>query len=162
MIKIRLAVQADGPIILQLIHDLAQFENLSSEVKTDLVTLSESLFGPKASAEVLLAEVAGEVVGCAIFFHNFSTFLGRHGLYLEDLFVKPQSRGRGVGRELLSTLARIAVERGCGRMEWSVLNWNQKAIDLYTRIGATPQSEWTVFRLVDSVLLDLAAKTSNG
>ncbi len=160
MMQIRFATEADVPTILQLIHDLAAFEKLSHEVKTDIPTLTESLFGKRPAAEVLLAERAGKIVGCAIFFHSFSTFLGRHGLYLEDLFVLPSQRGNGVGRELLSSLARIAVERNCGRMEWSVLNWNKKAIDLYEKIGAMPQNEWTVYRLIDQPLRDLAAKAS--
>ena len=157
--EIRFANKNDGPTILQLIRELAEFERLSHEVTTHLETLNESLFGDRPVAEVLLAESAGDVVGCAIFFHNFSTFLGRHGMYLEDLFVKPKARGAGIGRLLLARLAQIAIERKCGRMEWSVLNWNQKAIDLYTKIGAKPQSEWTVYRLQDKELKNLAAQT---
>lgn len=157
MTQIRFAIKNDVPAILGLIRELAEFEKLSHAVQTDLLTLTESLFGARPAAEVLLAEVLGKVVGCAIFFHNFSTFLGRHGLYLEDLFVKVSHRNHGVGRDLLATLAHLAVERGCGRMEWSVLNWNQNAIELYQKIGAQPQDEWTVYRLTGDALNDLAS-----
>ena len=156
MTKIRFANQADAPAILSLILELAEFEKLLHAVQTDLTTLTQSLFGERPAAEVLLAEVSNEIVGCAIFFHNFSTFLGRHGLYLEDLFVKVSHRNQGIGRSLLATLAQLAVERECGRMEWSVLDWNQKAIDLYENIGAVPQSDWTVYRLSGIALSNLA------
>ena len=157
MIRIRFANKNDAPAIFGLIRELAEFEKLLHAVQTDLATLTASLFGARPAAEVILAEVSGEIVGCSIFFHNFSTFLGRHGLYLEDLFVKVSHRNQGIGRDLLATLAQLAVERGCGRMEWSVLNWNQKAIELYQKIGAEPQSEWTVFRLTGNALSNLAS-----
>lgn len=159
-VQIRFAKEADIPIILRLIKDLAEFEQLSHEVSANETILLENLFTKRRSAEVLLAEVEGNVQGCAIFFHNFSTFLGKPGLYLEDLFVRPEARGQGVGMALLSRLAQIALERDCGRMEWSVLNWNQKAIDLYCALGAKPQSEWTTYRLQTEEIRRLADRDS--
>lgn len=156
MMKIRFAQIEDVPTILTLIKELADFEKLANEVIADEETLKKNLFLERRSAEVLLAEEDGDVLGCAIFFHNFSTFLGKPGLYLEDLFVKPQFRGKGVGMALLSKLAQIALERDCGRMEWWVLDWNKRAIDLYLQLGAKPMDEWTVFRLVGEELRKLA------
>ena len=137
----------DGPILLTLIGELAEFERLAHEVVVSETALREALFGPHPSAEAVVARVEGEVVGFALFFHNFSTFLGRRGLYLEDLYVRPALRGQGVGRGLLMHLAQLAIERGCGRMEWSVLNWNRRAIGLYEGLGARPIKDWTVYRL---------------
>lgn len=166
MIKIREATIKDVPTILQLIKDLAEFEKLSHEVSATTNILEKNLFTERRSAEVLLAETEiesaprgapkTEAIGCAIFFHSFSTFLGKPGLYLEDLFVKPESRGKGAGMALLKKLAQIAIERECGRMEWSVLDWNQKAIDLYEGIGAKSMDGWTVMRLKGDELHALA------
>jgi len=133
--------------LLGLIRELAEFEKLRDEAVATTGLLEAALFGQRPSAEAVLARVEGQIVGFALFLHNFSTFLGRPGLYLEDLYVRPQFRGRGYGEALLRHLARLAVERGCGRMEWAVLDWNQRAIDFYRRMGARPMNEWTVFRL---------------
>lgn len=155
---IRPARPEDVPHIARLIRALAEYEKLSHEVTFDEAELKEHLFGPKPYAEVLLAEENGAVIGFALFFHNFSTFLAKPGLYLEDLFVEPAHRGKGYGRRLLANLAKLAVERGCGRFEWSVLDWNTPALDFYWRIGAVPLSEWTVQRLTGEKLKQLAAK----
>ena len=154
--EIRTTTQADVPIILQLIRDLATYERAPDAVVATDAGLREVLFGPKASAEVLLALENGEPVGFAVFFHNFSTWLGRPGLYLEDLFVRPEERGKGYGRALLERLAQIAKERGCGRMEWAVLDWNDPAIQFYRKLGAQPMDEWTVFRLTEEGIAKLA------
>jgi GNAT superfamily N-acetyltransferase len=147
-IQIRPGVEADIPVILALIRGLAEYEKARpEEVPVEESVLRESLFGARPAAEVLLAEVAGETAGFALFFHNFSTWQGRRGLYLEDLFVRPAMRGRGIGKALLCELARIAMERGCARMEWAVLGWNKPAIDFYTRLSAVSMDEWTIFRL---------------
>src|SRR6266566_2973182 len=144
---IRPATAADTPTICQLIRALADYERLAHAVVLDEVRLREHLFGPRPFAEVLLAEEEGEVTGFALFFHNYSTFLGTPTIYLEDLFVRPEHRGKGHGKALLAALARLATEQGCGRLEWSVLNWNQPAIDFYKSLGAVPMKEWTVYRL---------------
>ncbi len=149
---IRPATSDDLPAIARLIRGLAEYERLSHAVTLDEASLREHLFGPRPYAEVLLAEDAGRVVGFALFFHNYSTFRGRPGLYLEDLFVEPEHRGRGHGKALLLALARLAVERGCARMEWSVLDWNQPAIDFYKKLGAVPLDEWTQYRLTGEAL----------
>jgi GNAT superfamily N-acetyltransferase len=162
MIKIREATIKDVPTILHLIKDLAEFEKLSHEVTADTKILEKNLFTNRKCAEVLLAEIEVQgqsqmqAIGCAIFFHSFSTFLGKPGLYLEDLFVRPEARGKGAGMTLLKELAKIALQRDCGRMEWSVLDWNQKAIDLYESIGAQSMDEWTVMRLTGDKLHQLA------
>jgi GNAT superfamily N-acetyltransferase len=145
-LQIRPATEADVPLLLQLIGELAEFEKLSHEVKADTRTLRDSLFERRA-AEALVAEADGTPVGFALFFHNFSTFLGKPGLYLEDLFIRPAYRGHGYGQELLRHLAGLAASRGCGRFEWAVLDWNVDAIRFYRRLGAEPMSDWTVFRL---------------
>jgi GNAT superfamily N-acetyltransferase len=145
--KIRPAEPADVPVIAQLIRALARFEKLEHEVTMTEGLLTANLFGPRRFAEALLAEYDGSPVGFALFFHNFSTFLALPGIYLEDLFVVPEHRGRGIGKALLKELARLAVERGCGRLEWAVLDWNREAIGFYERLGARPNSEWTVYRL---------------
>jgi GNAT superfamily N-acetyltransferase len=145
--QIRNAFITDVPVILQLIRDLATYERAPNDVIATEDGLREVLFGDEPSAKVLLAFEGAEPVGFAVYFFNFSTWLGRPGLYLEDLFVKPEMRGRGYGRALLVHLARIARERACGRMEWAVLDWNEPAIQFYKKLGAAPNHEWTVFRL---------------
>jgi GNAT superfamily N-acetyltransferase len=156
-VRINRATEADVPLILRLIQALAEYERLGREVVATEETLRESLFGSSPSAEVAIARLGAEPVGFAVWFYTYSTFLGRPGLYLEDLFVLPASRRRGVGRALLAYLARVAVARKCGRMEWSVLDWNDLAIGFYRRIGATPMDEWTVFRLTGEALKQLAS-----
>ena len=154
--QIREATAADVKTIERLIRGLAEYERLLPEVKMDTEGLRRSLFGERPYAEVLIAEDAGRALGFALFFHNFSTFLGRPGIYLEDLFVLPEQRGKGIGKELLKRLAQIAVERDCGRLEWAVLDWNSDAIGFYERLGARPNSEWTVYRLAGNDLEQLA------
>jgi GNAT superfamily N-acetyltransferase len=153
---IRSARVEDVPIILQLIRDLATYERAPNEVTATEEQLVDVLFGEKPVAEVLLAFEGRSPVGFAVFFHNFSTWLGRPGLYLEDLFVKPDKRGKGYGRALLVDLAKIARERVCGRMEWAVLNWNEPAIKFYRALGAKPLDEWTVYRLMGDRITRLA------
>ena len=148
---------ADVPLILSLFRELAIYEKLEDLFIVDEATLEESLFGPKPSAEIRLAFAGEHAVGYMVFFANFSTFLGRSGIYLEDLFVKPEFRGLGYGKALLSELARIAVERGCRRLEWMVLNWNTPAIDFYKSIRADPMDGWTTFRLTGEPLHRLAS-----
>ena len=154
--RIRAATPADVPLVLAFIKELAEYERLSHEVVADESSLSAALFGPGASAEALLGELDGEPIAFAVFFHNFSTFLGRKGLYLEDLFVRPAHRGGGFGKAMLAHLAGLAVARGCGRFEWAVLDWNQPAIDFYQRLGAKPNADWTVYRLDGAALASLA------
>jgi GNAT superfamily N-acetyltransferase len=154
--RIRPAAVADVPIILQLIRDLATYERAPNDVTATEEQLVDVLFGKKPAAEVLLAFEGETPIGFAVFFHNFSTWLGRPGLYLEDLFVKPEHRGKGYGRALLVDLAKIARDRGCGRMEWAVLNWNEPAIQFYRKLGAKPMDEWTVFRLTRGGIEKLA------
>ncbi|OAN50988.1 MULTISPECIES: GNAT family N-acetyltransferase [unclassified Sphingobium] len=156
-IIIRDAVADDIDVIQDFIRALADYERLSHEVKADRETLARYLFGPRPMAEVLIAEHQGAPVGFALFFHNFSTFEGRPGLYLEDLFVLPQARGLGAGKALLARLAQLAIERDCARLEWSVLDWNEPAIAVYRAIGARPMDEWTVQRLDGNALKALAA-----
>ncbi len=158
--EIRPARVEDVPIILELICALATYERAPDEVMATEEQLLDVLFGEKPIAEVLLAFEGKSPVGFAIFFHNFSTWLGRPGLYLEDLFVKPEARGRGYGRALLVELARIARDRGCGRMEWAVLDWNEPAIKFYRSLGAKPMEEWTVFRLTLDGIAKLAQSES--
>ena len=158
-IRIRPGVEDDLPVILTLIHALAQYEKAApEEVPVNLDVLRESLFGASPAAEVLLAEVDGETAGFALFFHNFSTWQGRRGLYLEDLFVYPAMRGRGIGKALLRELARIAMERGCARMEWAVLDWNAPSIAFYKSLGAVSMDEWTIFRLASPAIARLRAR----
>jgi len=151
------ATPADVPMILQLIRELAEFERLLDEVTATEEQLHEHLFGPQPKAEVIMGRLqpGGEVAGFALYFHNFSTFLARPGIYLEDLYVRQQYRGRGYGEQLLRRLAGIAIERNCGRLEWSVLDWNQRAIDFYKSLGAAPMSEWTMYRVTGSALQKL-------
>ena len=154
--KIRPATEADLGTIEELIRALAAYERMADEVVMDARLLRKNLFGDRPYAEVLIAEVDGEPAGFALFFHNFSTFVGRPGIYLEDLFVTPEHRGTGLGRALLKRLAEIAVERECGRLEWAVLDWNEPAIGFYKKLGARPNDEWTVFRLAGEALQELA------
>src|SRR5580765_6185976 len=154
--EIRSAHLDDAPIILELIRELATYERAPDEVTATEEQLVDVLFGERPAAEVLLAFEGKSPIGFAVFFHNFSTWLGRPGLYLEDLFVKPEKRGKGYGRALLVDLAKIARDRGCGRMEWAVLNWNAPAIKFYRALGATPMDEWTVFRLTRDEIAKLA------
>lgn len=153
------ATPEDLPVILTLIRELAEYERLAHEVVATEASLREVLFGERATAEVVIARWEGAPAGLAFFFHNVSTFLGRKGIYLEDLFVRPAYRGHGIGRALLQHLARLAVERGCGRVEWAVLDWNEPAIGFYKNLGAVPMDEWTVFRLTGAALRRLAEAT---
>jgi len=150
------ACPGDVDMLLELVRELAEFERLSHEVVATPAQLEAALFGAHANVEAVLARVEGEVVGFALWFHNFSTFVGRRGLYLEDLYIRPAHRGRGYGQALLRHLAAIAVERGCGRMEWAVLDWNQRAVDFYRGLGAAPQDAWTIFRLSGEALEHVA------
>jgi GNAT superfamily N-acetyltransferase len=159
-VAIRVATAADVPTILHFIRALARYEKLEGEVVADEAALLATLFGPRPAAEVLIAELSGAPVGFALFFTSYSTFLGKPGLYLEDLFVEPDARGRGAGLALMSALARITLERGYGRFEWSVLDWNTPALDFYRSLGAQPQGEWTVQRLVGAPLAQLAKRWS--
>ena len=161
---IRPARPEDVGLVLAFIRQLAEYEKLAHEVVADEATLRDALFGPKANAEALIGELAGaagappEPVAFAVFFHNFSTFLGRKGLYLEDLFVQPQHRGAGYGRRMLAHLARLAVERGCRRFEWAVLDWNAPALGFYAVLGAEAKSDWVIHRLSGAALAALAAE----
>lgn len=159
-VTIRAATIGDVRVILELIGELAEYERLAHLVVADETRLREALFGPRPGAEVLLAEWNQQVVGFAVYFQSFSTFWGRPGIYLEDLFVKPDFRGRGIGRTLLEQLARETLQRGGARLEWSVLNWNEPAIRFYQSLGATPQDEWTVYRLTGAALTNLAESSS--
>jgi GNAT superfamily N-acetyltransferase len=156
---IRPATPDDVPTIARLIRDLAEYERLAHAVDFEIADLREHLFGSRRYAEVLLAEDGGAVVGFALFFHNYSTFHGQPGIYLEDLFVEPAQRGKGHGKALLRALARLAVERDCARVEWSVLNWNEPSIEFYKALGAMPMDEWTVYRLTGEALKKMAAGT---
>ena len=153
---IRDAEEKDVPLVLSFIRELAVYEKMLDDVVATEDRLKEHLFGERRAAEVLIGEWEGAPVAFALFFHNFSTFLGRPGIYLEDLYVKPGMRGKGIGKALLVHLARTAKERGCGRFEWSVLDWNEPAITFYRSIGATPMDEWKLFRLTGEALDRLA------
>lgn len=155
-VRIEPAQVRDVPLILSLITALAEYERLAHAVVATEADVRESLFGATPHAEAVIARAGSEAVGLAVWFHSYSTFLSRRGLYLEDLFVLPAWRGRGVGRALLRHLARVAIERGCGRMEWSVLDWNDSAIGFYRKIGAEPMDEWTVYRLTGDALRRVA------
>ena len=157
-LTIRFATIDDTPLVLTLIRGLAEYERLAQEAVATEEDIRESLFGARPAAEVLIAETGGEPAGFALFFHNYSTFLGRRGLYLEDLFVFPAFRGRGIGRALMARLAQIAVERNCGRFEWWVLDWNEPSIRFYESLGARAMSDWTVFRLTGAPLKQLASE----
>lgn len=156
-LRLRPAAPGDVELLLAMIRELADYEQLSSEAVADPEVVGSHLFGPTPRAEALVAEWAGAAAGFALYFHSFSTFLGRPGLYLEDLFVRPAYRRRGIARALLGRLARIAMARGCGRMEWSVLDWNAPAIAFYRQLGARPMDGWTVYRLTGAALNNLAA-----
>jgi GNAT superfamily N-acetyltransferase len=155
-VRIEPATPADVPVILELIRELASFERLLHEVVAEESLLREHLFGAQPYAEVVLARTDNEVVGFALFFHNYSTFKGRPGVYLEDLYVRDHCRGHGYGAALLRHVAKLAVSRGCARFEWSVLDWNQRAIDFYRALGAEPLNEWTMFRVSGAALEALA------
>lgn len=157
-LSIRAATRDDLDLIFRFICELAEYERLRHEVHADLEMLGKFLFGPHPMAEVLIGEIDGAPRGFALFFHNFSTFEGKPGLYLEDLFVEPEARGSGLGKALLSHLAGIAIDRGCARFEWSVLDWNEPAIAFYRAIGASPMDEWTVQRLDGEPLRQLAGR----
>ncbi|HYC44936.1 MAG TPA: GNAT family N-acetyltransferase [Burkholderiales bacterium] len=157
-VTFRYATRADAPVLLALIRELAEFEHLLDQVAADEATLADELFGARRVAEVLLAEEGDETVAFAVYFHNFSTFVGRAGLYLEDLYVRPHARRRGIGRALICFVARVAVERKCGRFEWSVLDWNTRAIDFYRSIGAVAMDEWTVQRVTGAALERLGSR----
>lgn len=156
MLNIRSATSADTALILEFIRELADYEKLAHAVVATEVQLRENLFGTAPQAEVVIAEWNGEPAGFALFFHNFSTFIGKRGLYLEDLFVRPALRGKGIGKALLQHLARIAIERDCGRFEWAVLDWNAPARDFYISLGAKPVPEWDIFRVTGEALEQLA------
>lgn len=158
--SIRFATEQDVPLILSFIKKLAAYENMLDLVVTTEEILRESMFVQKG-AETIFLEEDGKAVGFALFFHNFSTFLGQRGIYLEDLFVLPEARGKGYGKQLLAFLAKLALERGCGRVEWWVLDWNAPSIAFYRSLSAVPMDEWTVFRLTGGALADLAKKAND-
>ena len=155
-LNIRPAVTDDCTQIFEFIRELAIYEKAEHEVVTNVEQIQSSLFGDQPQAKGLMAEMDGQAIGFAIYFHNYSTWLGKHGIYLEDLYVSPKFRGVGAGKALLQSLARIAIDKGCGRVEWSVLDWNQPAIDFYRALGAKPQDEWTVYRLTGDALTGFA------
>jgi GNAT superfamily N-acetyltransferase len=159
-VRIRFATVEDAPLIVTLIRGLADYERLAHEAVVTDTDVRETLFGERPAAEVLIAEVGADAAGFALFFHNYSTFLGRRGLYLEDLFVFPSHRGRGIGRALMARLAQLAVERDCGRFEWWVLDWNEPAIEFYRSLGARAMDEWTVYRLTGEPLGRLAREAA--
>lgn len=156
-LSLRAVTAADVAELLALIRELAEFERLLHEVVATEALLVEALFGPERNVEAIIAREGATAVGFALWFHNFSTFVGRRGLYLEDLYIRPEYRGRGYGKALLAQLARLAVERGCGRMEWAVLDWNVRAEGFYRGLGAEPKSEWSIFRLAGPALAALAS-----
>jgi GNAT superfamily N-acetyltransferase len=158
-ISIRPAIEPDLDLIIEFIRALAEYERLADEVRLDRDVLATHLFGSAPKAEVLIAERDGAAVGFALFFHNFSTFEGRPGIYLEDLFVSPEARGSGAGKALLAALATLALERGCARLEWSVLDWNTPAIDFYRSLGAKSMDEWTINRVEGAALSALAGRS---
>jgi GNAT superfamily N-acetyltransferase len=155
-LEITRAIPADVPLLLSLIKELAEFEKLQQHVVATEAVLSQSLFGGRPAAEAVIARVGGKPAGFALYFHNFSTFLGRHGLYLEDLFVRPDFRSRAVGKSLLAYLAKLAVERGCGRFEWAVLDWNRRAQEFYESLGAQARTDWIGYRISGDALRRLS------
>ena len=161
-LTLKVATREDAPTILEFIGKLAEYEKLSHEMTATVESLEQTLFGERPAAEVVLACWQGRPVGFALFFHNYSTFLGKPGIYLEDLFVDPDMRGRGIGKTLLTWLANLAVARGCGRLEWSVLDWNKPAIDFYRALGSRAMDEWTVERLTGANLQALAGQFKGG
>ncbi|WP_028241448.1 GNAT family N-acetyltransferase [Stutzerimonas azotifigens] len=158
-LHIRPATRGDAALILRFITELAVYERAEHEVKTDVAGIEASLFAADASAQALICERDGQPIGYAVYFFNYSTWLGRNGLYLEDLYVTPEARGTGAGKALLKHLARLAVARGCGRFEWAVLDWNEPAIQFYRSLGALPQDEWTTYRLTGAALQALAEQS---
>ncbi|ABF53562.1 GNAT family N-acetyltransferase [Sphingopyxis alaskensis] len=158
-LAIRPATRADLPLIAEFIRDLAEYERLSHEVRFDEAKLGENLFGPRPYAEVVIGEIDGTPQGFALFFHNFSTFEGRPGIYLEDLFVRPEARGSGLGKALLAHLAELCIERDCARLEWWVLDWNEPSIGFYKSLGARMMDEWTVMRVDGDALTRLSRTT---
>jgi GNAT superfamily N-acetyltransferase len=161
-LSVRRAAPADVPVILSFIRELAVYEHLEHEVVATEADVRAALFGPRSYAEVALACLDGEPVGFALYFHNFSTFVGKPGIYLEDLFVRPEARGCGAGKRLLAYLAHTALERGCARLDWAVLDWNAPSIAFYRSLGAVDQSEWTVYRLDGPALTRLAGSYPGG
>jgi len=157
-VTFRFALQEDVPLILTLIRGIAEYEKLSHEVVATEELLRANLFGERKNAEVILAFYKDKPAGFALFFHNFSTFLAKPGIYLEDLFVLPELRGKGIGKLLLTYLGRLAIERNCGRIEWSVLDWNEPAINFYKKLGARPMDEWTVFRVTGNEIEKLSGQ----
>lgn len=155
-LRVRDAGPEDDALLLRFILELADYERAIEEVKTDAAGIRASLFGAAASARALICELNGDAVGYAVYFFNYSTWLGRKGLYLEDVYVTPEQRGKGAGKALLRHLAKLALLNGCGRFEWSVLDWNRPAIEFYEALGAKPQDEWTTFRLTGEALRRLA------
>jgi GNAT superfamily N-acetyltransferase len=155
-LTLRFAQEQDVPLVLSFIKKLAEYEKRLHEVVADEAILHEALFGERQVAEVILADYHDEPVGFALFFHNFSTFLGRAGIYIEDLYIEPSMRGKGIGRALLAYLAKLTEERQCGRLEWTVLTWNEPAISFYQKLGAQPKDEWTLYKLADGALHKLA------
>ncbi|TFB13985.1 GNAT family N-acetyltransferase [Candidatus Marinimicrobia bacterium MT.SAG.4] len=155
--EIREAIEADIPLVLHFIKELAEYEKLSHIVEADIETLRESMFGESANSKALLAYYEREPVGFAVYFYNFSSFVGRRGLYLEDLYIDPTMRSKGFGKALLKRLAQIAIEKNCGRMEWVVLDWNEPAIEFYVKLGAEALGDWTTFRLNQKEIETLAA-----
>jgi GNAT superfamily N-acetyltransferase len=157
-ISIDWAKPEDTPLILEFVRELAVYEKLEHEVVADVATLKATLFGPKPAAEVIFIKEDGRAVGFALFFHSYSTFLGKPGIYLEDLYVRSEERGKGYGKRLLAFLAKLAVDRDCGRLEWSVLDWNTPALEFYKSIDAQPMSGWTTQRLTGTALRKLAER----
>ena len=155
-LTLRFAETKDVPIILEFIKELAEYEKLSHEVVATEEKLNKSLFGARPLAEVIIADYLTKPVGFSLFFHNFSTFLGQPGIYIEDIYIKPDHRGRGIGKTILVYLAKLAIERGCGRIEWSVLDWNINALNFYNELGAQAMDGWTVFRLSAETLSHLS------
>jgi GNAT superfamily N-acetyltransferase len=160
-IRVVEATESDVPVILEMIRGLAEYEKLLDRVTATEQQLRDTLFGARPAADVLLAFLDSECVGFALFFPNYSTFLAKPGIYLEDLFVKPHARGEGAGAALLKRLAQVAVERGCGRVDWAVLDWNAPSIAFYKKLGAVPMDEWTTFRLSGEALAELAKPASD-
>lgn len=159
-VSIRAAVRADVPLIHKLVRDLAVYEKMEDECISTAASLEEALFSNRPAAEVLIGELDGSPVGFALFYHNYSTFIGKKGIYLEDLFVQPEHRGHGVGKALLENLAALARDRDCARMEWSVLDWNAPSIAFYSSLGAAPMKGWSVFRMTRAPIEVLASKTT--
>jgi GNAT superfamily N-acetyltransferase len=161
-ITIRPAAEQEMPLVLEFIRELAAYERLENEVVATPAGLAAALLGPRRYAEVVFACLDGTPVGYALFFHNFSSFMGRPGIYIEDLFVRPEARGHGIGKRLFAWLARSALERGCARLDWAVLEWNAPSIDFYRGLGAVAQEDWRMFRLTDAALQRLAQQPDDG